>query len=52
MDSARPHDFAFNEATSFIVKCDDQAEIDYYWARLSHTPEAEPCGWLKDRGEM
>lgn len=49
MDSAYPHPFAFNEAISFIVKCQDQAEIDYYWERLSAVPEAEQCGWLKDR---
>jgi predicted 3-demethylubiquinone-9 3-methyltransferase (glyoxalase superfamily) len=49
MDSAHPHEFAFNEAISFIVKCEDQAEIDYYWDRLSAVPEAEQCGWLKDR---
>lgn len=49
MDSAQKHEFAFNEAISFIVKCDTQAEIDYYWNRLSAVPEAEQCGWLKDR---
>jgi len=49
MDSARMHDFAFNEAVSFMVHCDTQEEIDYYWDRLSAVPEAEQCGWLKDR---
>lgn len=49
MDSARVHDFAFNEAISFIVHCEDQEEIDYYWAKLSAVPEAEQCGWLKDK---
>lgn len=49
MDSARAHDFAFNEAISFIVYCDHQEEIDYYWGRLSAVPEAEQCGWLKDQ---
>ena len=49
MDSARMHDFAFNEAISFIVHCDTQAEIDYYWEALSAVPEAEQCGWLKDK---
>jgi predicted 3-demethylubiquinone-9 3-methyltransferase (glyoxalase superfamily) len=48
-DSAHDHHFAFNEAISFIVHCDDQAEIDYYWERLSAVPEAEQCGWLKDK---
>jgi predicted 3-demethylubiquinone-9 3-methyltransferase (glyoxalase superfamily) len=49
MDSAYPHDFAFNEAISYSVPCDTQEEIDYYWAALSAQPEAERCGWLKDR---
>ncbi len=49
MDSARQHDFNFNEAISFLVRCDTQAEIDYYWEKLSAVPEAEQCGWLKDQ---
>lgn len=49
MDSARQHDFAFNEAISFILNCDTQEEIDYYWGKLSAVPEAEQCGWLKDK---
>ncbi len=49
MDSAHEHNFAFNEAISFIVNCDDQEEIDYYWEHLSAVPEAEQCGWLKDK---
>lgn len=49
MDSAQEHGFTFNEATSFIVKCDTQEEIDYYWEKLSAVPESEQCGWLKDK---
>ena len=49
MDSAYEHGFTFNEAISLVVKCDTQAEIDYYWDKLSAVPEAEQCGWLKDR---
>jgi predicted 3-demethylubiquinone-9 3-methyltransferase (glyoxalase superfamily) len=49
MDSAREHGFAFSEAVSFVVRCADQAEIDHYWQALSAVPEAEQCGWLKDR---
>ncbi|CAM4322278.1 VOC family protein [Lacicoccus alkaliphilus] len=49
MDSAEDHAFDFSEGVSLIVKCDDQDEIDYYWNRLSHVPEAEVCGWLKDK---
>jgi predicted 3-demethylubiquinone-9 3-methyltransferase (glyoxalase superfamily) len=49
MDSGEEHTFAFNEAISFIVHCDDQQAIDYYWEKLSAVPEAEQCGWLKDK---
>lgn len=49
MDSARMHDFTFNEAVSLIVTCETQEEIDYYWDKLSAVPEAEQCGWLKDK---
>ena len=49
MDSAEPHAFAFNEAVSLLVSCKDQAEIDRLWAALSAVPQAEACGWLKDR---
>jgi predicted 3-demethylubiquinone-9 3-methyltransferase (glyoxalase superfamily) len=49
MDSAREHNFGFNEAISLIVHCDTQNEIDYYWEKLSAVPEAEQCGWLKDK---
>jgi predicted 3-demethylubiquinone-9 3-methyltransferase (glyoxalase superfamily) len=49
MDSAREHNFAFNEAISFIVPCDTQEEIDYFWDKLSAVPQAEQCGWLKDK---
>jgi predicted 3-demethylubiquinone-9 3-methyltransferase (glyoxalase superfamily) len=49
MDSARDHGFGFNEAISFMVGCDGQEEIDHYWHKLSAVPEAEQCGWLKDR---
>lgn len=41
--------FKFNEAVSFYVECEDQAEVDHFWERLSAVPEAEQCGWLKDR---
>ena len=49
MDSARTKEFSFNEAISFIVYCETQEEIDYYWEKLSAVPEAERCGWLKDK---
>lgn len=41
--------FKFNEAVSFYVECADQAEVDHFWERLSAVPEAEQCGWLKDK---
>lgn len=41
--------FHFTEAISMTVECDDQKEIDYYWEKLSHVPEAEQCGWVKDK---
>jgi len=49
MDSAREHEFAFNEAISLLIPCETQEEIDYYWGKLSADPKAEQCGWLKDR---
>lgn len=49
MDSALSHEFAFNEAISLMVYCDTQDQIDHYWSRLTAVPDAEQCGWLKDR---
>ncbi len=49
MDSAQAHEFGFTEAISLVVRCDTQEEIDRYWEGLSAVPEAESCGWLKDR---
>jgi predicted 3-demethylubiquinone-9 3-methyltransferase (glyoxalase superfamily) len=46
--SAGPLD-AFNHSISFMVQCDDQAEIDRLWAALSEGGKIEQCGWLKDR---
>ena len=43
--------FKFNEAVSFIINCDTQAELDYYWDHLTAggDPNAQQCGWLKDK---
>ena len=49
MDSAHEHKFKFNEAISLMVNCETQEEIDYYWEKLSAVPQAEQCGWLKDK---
>lgn len=43
-----PH-FKFNEAISFVVNCDTQEEIDYYWNKLTEGGEESRCGWLKDK---
>ncbi|HCO53838.1 MAG TPA: hypothetical protein DIT93_02315 [Pelagibacterium sp.] len=44
-----PH-FKFSEATSFIIECADQAEVDYYWDKLTEGEGAESqCGGVKDR---
>ncbi|HUC20943.1 MAG TPA: VOC family protein [Candidatus Polarisedimenticolaceae bacterium] len=41
--------FKFNEAISLTIDCEDQAEVDYYWEKLSAVPESEQCGWCKDK---
>ena len=46
--SAGPLD-PFNHAVSFVVNCEDQAELDRYWNGLLEGGKAEQCGWLKDR---
>jgi predicted 3-demethylubiquinone-9 3-methyltransferase (glyoxalase superfamily) len=42
-------EFKFNESISFMVECEDQDEIDYYWDKLTDGGEESVCGWLKDR---
>jgi len=41
--------FKFTEAVSFVVNCDTQEEVDYYWKRLSEGGAKSRCGWLKDK---
>ena len=41
--------FKFSEAISFQIRCDDQKEVDYFWAKLTDDGEEGLCGWLKDR---
>jgi len=41
--------FKFSPGTSFMIPCDDQAEVDRFWAALSAVPEAEQCGWCMDK---
>lgn len=49
MDSGVEQEATFSEAVSLLINCDSQEEIDYYWSKLSSVPEAEQCGWLKDK---
>ena len=41
--------FKFNESISFVVDCDGQDEVDYYWNKLVEGGEESQCGWLKDK---
>ncbi len=41
--------FTFNESMSFMVLCDNQDEVDYFWEKLTEGGEEGPCGWLKDK---
>jgi predicted 3-demethylubiquinone-9 3-methyltransferase (glyoxalase superfamily) len=43
-----PH-YKLSPAVSIVIHCEDQTEVDRYWAALSHVPEAEQCGWVQDR---
>jgi predicted 3-demethylubiquinone-9 3-methyltransferase (glyoxalase superfamily) len=49
MDSAIEHGFNFTEGVSLIIHCETQAEIDYYWEKLTKSGEESRCGWLKDK---
>jgi len=51
MDSSLDHRFTFNEAVSFVVNCQSQKELDYFWDKLSKggDEKAQMCGWLKDK---
>jgi predicted 3-demethylubiquinone-9 3-methyltransferase (glyoxalase superfamily) len=41
--------FKFDEAVSFVINCETQEEIDYYWSKLTNGGQEGPCGWLKDK---
>jgi predicted 3-demethylubiquinone-9 3-methyltransferase (glyoxalase superfamily) len=41
--------FKFTEAVSFVVNCETQEEVDYFWEKLSAGGEKSMCGWLKDK---
>lgn len=46
--NGRP-EFPFSAATSFIVNCETQEEVDHYWDKLSAGGQTQQCGWLQDR---
>jgi predicted 3-demethylubiquinone-9 3-methyltransferase (glyoxalase superfamily) len=52
IDSAMAHPFTFNEALSFVVNCETQEEVDYFWEKLSEGGEKSRCGWLKDKFDV
>jgi predicted 3-demethylubiquinone-9 3-methyltransferase (glyoxalase superfamily) len=41
--------FKFTEAVSFVVNCETQEEVDYFWEKLSEGGEKSRCGWLTDK---
>jgi predicted 3-demethylubiquinone-9 3-methyltransferase (glyoxalase superfamily) len=41
--------FKFTEAISFVVRCDSQEEVDFYWSKLTAGGKESQCGWLKDK---
>lgn len=43
------HQFRFNDSISFVVQCETQEEIDYYWEKLTEGGKESMCGWLKDK---
>ena len=50
MDAGVPQAYTFNEAVSFVIHCENQEEIDFYWDSLTVNGGAESqCGWLKDK---
>lgn len=49
MDKGFDVDYGFNEAFPLMINCEDQKEINYFWNKLSAVPEAEQCGWVKDK---
>lgn len=49
MSSTMHHDYDFTPGNSFVIECDDQQEIDYFWERLGADGRYDMCGWLADR---
>ncbi|MFN8258331.1 MAG: VOC family protein [Bacteroidales bacterium] len=49
MDSSLTHHFGFSEGNSFVIECENQEEIDFFWNKLTEDGEEGQCGWLKDK---
>jgi predicted 3-demethylubiquinone-9 3-methyltransferase (glyoxalase superfamily) len=49
MDSSLTHHFGFSEGNSFVIECENQEEIDFFWNKLTEGGEEGQCGWLKDK---
>jgi predicted 3-demethylubiquinone-9 3-methyltransferase (glyoxalase superfamily) len=49
MDSGKVSPLTFKQAISFVLNCDTQKEIDYYWEKLTEEGEEIQCGWLNDK---
>ena len=49
MDGPGEHDYTFTEGVSFVVNCDTQKEIDFYWEKLTEGGKESMCGWLTDK---
>jgi predicted 3-demethylubiquinone-9 3-methyltransferase (glyoxalase superfamily) len=49
MSSTLPHDFDFTPGVSFVIECEDQQQIDYYWEKLGKDGRYSMCGWLEDK---
>ena len=52
MDGAKGAPFSFEQAISFMVSCEDQDEVDYYWTALTNGGKEVQCGWLSDKFGM
>jgi len=52
MDGSKEAPFSFEQAISFMVSCETQDEVDYYWAALTEGGKEVQCGWLADRFGM
>lgn len=49
LNGGQVEQFKLNGSTSFIIECEKQDEIDFFWEKLSAVPEAEQCGWCTDK---